>query len=586
MNEQFSDEMLSAYVDGELSAQERAEVERWLAQDPEAREKLEDFRRLSKLFGGLPRTEVPHEFPTKVLQLAERRMLLPDAVAVPTRPVAKGRRLRRWMFVLGAPLGAAAAILLIVEWQNNQQADRAPRQLARNSEPAPLAQGDRFERRMEKQEEFGAPIVANSDRRIGGGLGGGGGFAPPDQPGPGDQPSAASKSPISNPQSPDAGVKVAARKQKAVSAMAGVAAPGAPLDEAGVADPRLAVVNRVIEDYRESNEEDELLPAVTMIVADRVKGMLLIQKVFQNNDVVIESDGEAEAGKRLADKPGAEGRKTNAPGKEALYVIAEPEQLIAAFSELLAQEDPAVRLAAAPPVDVELLDAESQEQLKQITEEVANTATRRTGKATDETLESTKRAKSGEVKKSDDIKTAPGGAAPAEGAVPGGKAGAKNTAGQGQIAEKKKSVLPDKATFANKGQEPSQDGAPSDAKDAAASQKEGVANREANRYANGQSRQLIVNVAPLQTQTENRGQNYGKRSQAGSQSNNAEKPADQNVARSQARDAKSAAEEERVQQAPTLVRMLILIEPEPNSPVPAAPPASTPPEKGPQGGAS
>ena len=82
MNEQFSEEFLSAYVDGELSAQSRAAVERWLERSPEARQKLEDFRQLSRLFGDLSRTEVPDEFSTEVLHLAERRMLLPAADAV------------------------------------------------------------------------------------------------------------------------------------------------------------------------------------------------------------------------------------------------------------------------------------------------------------------------------------------------------------------------------------------------------------------------------------------------------------------------------------------------------------------------
>src|SRR5260221_6011492 len=81
MRERFSEEILSAYVDGELPPRERAEVEQWLEDSPEARQRLEGFRRLSTLFANLPRIEIPLEFPTRVLQLAERRMLLPWTVA-------------------------------------------------------------------------------------------------------------------------------------------------------------------------------------------------------------------------------------------------------------------------------------------------------------------------------------------------------------------------------------------------------------------------------------------------------------------------------------------------------------------------
>src|SRR5262249_31294576 len=61
----------------------------------------------SRLFASLPRTEVPQEFPTKVLQLAERRMLLPEA------GVNSTKRRRLWILGAGASLTASAAVLLI-----------------------------------------------------------------------------------------------------------------------------------------------------------------------------------------------------------------------------------------------------------------------------------------------------------------------------------------------------------------------------------------------------------------------------------------------------------------------------------------
>src|SRR5262249_54050343 len=110
MKHPYSEEILSAYVDGELTDQERSEVEHWLESSPGARERLEDFRGLARLFPSLPRTEVPQEFPTKVLQLAEQRMLLPEATAN-----SPGRRLRRWFIAGGASLVSAAMLVVWVQ---------------------------------------------------------------------------------------------------------------------------------------------------------------------------------------------------------------------------------------------------------------------------------------------------------------------------------------------------------------------------------------------------------------------------------------------------------------------------------------
>src|SRR5258707_519880 len=122
MNEQYSEELLSAYVDGDLSPQLRAAVERWVENSPDARQKLEDFKRLSRMFGDLPRTEVAGEFATGVMHLAERRMLLPDAAAA-----GGPKRFRLWVFALAAPLTAAAALLLILKIANvDDQARKGP----------------------------------------------------------------------------------------------------------------------------------------------------------------------------------------------------------------------------------------------------------------------------------------------------------------------------------------------------------------------------------------------------------------------------------------------------------------------------
>src|SRR5262245_881006 len=78
MNHIPDDELLSAYLDGELSAAEQSTVERWLAESAEHRQLLEELRSLSQSFEALPRLQLEDEFYQTVLRRAEREMLASD----------------------------------------------------------------------------------------------------------------------------------------------------------------------------------------------------------------------------------------------------------------------------------------------------------------------------------------------------------------------------------------------------------------------------------------------------------------------------------------------------------------------------
>ena len=56
------DEMLSAYIDGELSPQERQRLEAWMAAEPDLRHRLEGLQRTVMLVQQLPRVEAPRNF--------------------------------------------------------------------------------------------------------------------------------------------------------------------------------------------------------------------------------------------------------------------------------------------------------------------------------------------------------------------------------------------------------------------------------------------------------------------------------------------------------------------------------------------
>jgi Predicted transmembrane transcriptional regulator (anti-sigma factor) len=127
---EYSDELLSAYLDGELSPAERAQVESQLAADPEARQLLDELRVLSSEVRSLPRYTAGSEFSQRVVLAAlaaegtQRGQFTPGSVARASSAVASavpvsGRRGRRILAVL-AGVAATAAALAIMIWAFNR----------------------------------------------------------------------------------------------------------------------------------------------------------------------------------------------------------------------------------------------------------------------------------------------------------------------------------------------------------------------------------------------------------------------------------------------------------------------------------
>jgi len=138
MNPEFSDELISAYLDGELSAEEQKQVENALLDSAEHRRTFEELRALRRSLQSLPAERLDEGFAERVLRRAEREMLAPRAAAVDEgaiQPVAtdeggvterevvplscaaspsmadRGVPMRRWVALVTA--GAMAASLLI-----------------------------------------------------------------------------------------------------------------------------------------------------------------------------------------------------------------------------------------------------------------------------------------------------------------------------------------------------------------------------------------------------------------------------------------------------------------------------------------
>ncbi|TWU11466.1 hypothetical protein CA54_02730 [Symmachiella macrocystis] len=110
MNDKISEELLSAYLDGELSQSERADVAQLLESSPAAQQQLADFQKLSQWMQELPPAQPPQGFAQEVLLQAERRSLLRE----PTPPAPVTTTRRSWLKpTLGIAAAAAAVVFLV-----------------------------------------------------------------------------------------------------------------------------------------------------------------------------------------------------------------------------------------------------------------------------------------------------------------------------------------------------------------------------------------------------------------------------------------------------------------------------------------
>lgn len=589
--------MLSAYIDGELSAQERAAIDRWLEQSPDARRKLDDFRRLSSIFAGLPRTEVPQEFPVKVLQLAERRMLLPEAGVVSPR-----RTIHRWFIAVGVSAVAAAGLLLILQLAF-RPADMPPVELANRS-----------------NENSAAPRVAAEDAQseLGNALGKEGQTVAQTERLRNPEIESARGDAVAVPAPPLVATRKSSDVLRSEVAVPGAAAAktgsvvegeangidakvankasaravNAQAKDADAANPQLADINLAIDAVRDVGAEKELVSVVKVIVVDRADGMKLVQNYFSENGVLLSENASADVREKQAGggagQDGANRRDESslkaAKAGEALYIEAEPSQVVAAFKKILDAENAGLRVVVEDPIAIAALDSASQEQLKRM--KVGSPAT---------------------LKKSAASFGAKGAAAAPVmgGAIAGGK---QSTVPSPPLEEKAKSnkkpagLAADRETdktnsekqgvdeiapLANKKDASGSDKKPADlqVENAAKVAQRGAAKKEAGAAASLRSRQLVM---PVPAAIEERAQFGAANAPAGGKGEVANAKAGRRAVQSapppreDGDKAAPAKEKEQEKSEPAVVRVLILFELE--TARPAASPAA-PAGKGPSGGA-
>jgi len=168
------DELLSAYLDAELSAEERARAERLLAEDATARQRLEELRAVSEAVRGLPTEELGEDLSERILQLAERQMLSGRQAAPGEPPVvpgrvtwqAIGRRLLNRRALAWSSAVVVVALLIAVFDEPRVERDHPADEVARadkSAEPAVVA-GREAKREKAVPELWAADEVARPAR--------------------------------------------------------------------------------------------------------------------------------------------------------------------------------------------------------------------------------------------------------------------------------------------------------------------------------------------------------------------------------------------------------------------------------------
>ncbi|MCE9556298.1 MAG: hypothetical protein K8T91_23355 [Planctomycetes bacterium] len=118
MNPTDDNELLSAYLDGEVTADEQARVERRLAEDVGYRQLHDELRALRQHLESLPMARLPADFSQTVLYEAERQMVAPRRSGVNLEPAVEAHDStdgRRWVRpLLWSGMIAAAGLMVMI----------------------------------------------------------------------------------------------------------------------------------------------------------------------------------------------------------------------------------------------------------------------------------------------------------------------------------------------------------------------------------------------------------------------------------------------------------------------------------------
>ena len=153
MTHQIPEELISAYLDGELTSDEQLLVEEALRDDPQSQQLLEDLQTLHDRLQAIPRSEPSRDYTEQILRRAERAILtgttepnpglLSDespagpTVTLPTGKTSPGN----WKHVVWASTALAATLLLALLFRPHQPISHQLTD-ATQRQPDPIASAD------------------------------------------------------------------------------------------------------------------------------------------------------------------------------------------------------------------------------------------------------------------------------------------------------------------------------------------------------------------------------------------------------------------------------------------------------------
>jgi len=302
------EELLSAYLDGELAADERAQVEQWLAERPEYRQLLGELQAVRQTLAALPRLTLAPEEADHLLERADREIgmvLAARQVELTSEPSQRWMRpFRGWrIWVWPAVAATAASVIAMLDAGNAPQKVALERAAGRAVPSAPAEDHEAPEMRAARGTELADTVSPE--------------IAPP----------------MLRAASPGSEL----RKSGAAETESPVN-PGneAPNDEMLAVDPAadVLIVNCTLTpDAAQRREFDELLRSNRIAVDDPA-----IAHAEPTADEAESTLAEAKDAPSAADE-----------NAEVVYVEATPEQLQAALSQLAANQQafPAVEVIPA-----------------------------------------------------------------------------------------------------------------------------------------------------------------------------------------------------------------------------------------------
>jgi hypothetical protein len=129
LNHELNDELLSAYLDGELAEADRAAVEARLATDPNAQQLLHQLRSVSQAVQALPQEPVRHDLREQILRRVEKSQLTraaADATLLPGNGLPKLTAFQNRRGWIWASLAVAAALMIMVLQSDDENGQNLP----------------------------------------------------------------------------------------------------------------------------------------------------------------------------------------------------------------------------------------------------------------------------------------------------------------------------------------------------------------------------------------------------------------------------------------------------------------------------